>query len=141
LFGSDIIEAERDIEQDRQLRDVARRQAANQTCIEEGVQLLQLAHGAHELFKRQEPAEKRRLLNSLLSNCVWKTGVLTAEYRQPFDILALAREAGGGDEAMSGGKSGQFVNWLPVVDAPRTLAACPPPGIRAVFQQFQTPMA
>jgi hypothetical protein len=30
-------------------------------------------------------------------------------------------------------------NWLPVVDAFRTLVACPPPAIRAVFQQIQIP--
>ena len=28
--------------------------------------------------------------------------------------------------------------WLPFVDAFRTLVACPPPPIRAVFQQVQT---
>jgi len=33
-------------------------------------------------------------LNFLLSNCVWKTGVLTAEYLQPFNMLALALELG-----------------------------------------------
>jgi hypothetical protein len=43
--------------------------------------------------------------------------VLTAEYRQPFDMLALAREAGGGDEAMSGAKNGQFEKWLPGMDS------------------------
>ncbi len=79
--------------------------------------LYRLAHRAHDLFERQEPAEKRRLLNFLLSNCVWKAGVLIAEYRQPFDMLALAREAGGGDEAMSGTKNGQFENWLPGMDS------------------------
>jgi site-specific DNA recombinase len=106
-------------EQDRLLRDVATHQAANQTYIEEGVQLLELAHRAHELFERQEAGEKRRLLNFLLSNCVWKAGILTAEYRQPFDMLALAREAGGGDEAMSGTKNGQFGNCLPAKDSNR----------------------
>lgn len=100
-------------EQDRLLRDVETHQGANQTYIEEGVQLLHLAQRAHELFERQEAAEKRRLLNFLLSNCVWKAGVLTAKYRQPFDMLALAREAGRGDEVMSGTKNGQFENWLP----------------------------
>ena len=100
-------------EQDRLLRDVETHQGANQTYIEEGVQLLHLAQRAHELFERQEAAEKRRLLNFLLSNCTWKGGVLTAEYRQPFDMLALAREAGSGDEVMSGAKNGQFENWLP----------------------------
>ena len=109
-----IKSAEWRAEHDRLLRDVATHQAANQTYIEEGVQLLQLAHRAHDLFERQEPAQKRRLLNFLLSNCVWEAGVLTAEYRQPFDMLALAREAGGGDEAMGGAKNGQFGEWAPV---------------------------
>jgi hypothetical protein len=100
-------------EQNRLLRDVETHQGANQTYIEEGVQLLRLAQRAHELFERQDAAEKRRLLSFLLSNCVWKAGVLTAEYRQPFDILALAREAGGVDEAMSGTENSQFEKWLP----------------------------
>ena len=100
-------------EQDRLLRDVETHQRANQKYIEEGVQLLHLAQRAHELFERQEAAERRRLLNFLLSNCVWKGGVLTAEYRQPFDMLALAREAGRGVEIMSGTKVSGFENWLP----------------------------
>lgn len=104
-------------EQDRLLRDVETHQNANQTYVEEGVQLLHLAQRAHELFERQVAAEKRRLLSFLLSNCVWKGGVLTAEYRQPFDMLALAREAGSGDEVMSGAKNGQFENWLPAMDS------------------------
>ena len=56
-------------EQDRLLRDVATHQAASR--LEEGVQLLQLAT-ARDLFERPE---KRRLLNFLLSNCVWKAAV------------------------------------------------------------------
>jgi hypothetical protein len=40
-------------------------------------------------------------------------------------MLVLAREAGGGDEAMRGGaKDGQFEKWLPVVDTFRTLVRC-----------------
>ena len=79
----------------------------------EGVQLLRLADRAHALFERQEPAEKRRLLNFLLSNCVWKAGVLTAEYRQPFDMLALARQAAGDEVGESAAKTASFENWLP----------------------------
>ena len=105
--------------QDRVLRDVATHHAANQTYIEEGVQLPQIAQRAHELFESREPAEKRGLLNLLLSNCIWKAGVLTAEYRQPFDMLALAREAGRGDDTASGTENGQFGNWLPDTDSNR----------------------
>jgi hypothetical protein len=29
------------------------------------------------------------VLNFLLSNCTWKAGELTAEFRQPFDIISV----------------------------------------------------
>ncbi|MDQ3817531.1 MAG: hypothetical protein M3362_07560, partial [Acidobacteriota bacterium] len=57
--------------------------------IEEGVRLLDLTRRANELFLKQEPREKRRLLNFVLSNSTWKDRSLTPEYRQPFDILAI----------------------------------------------------
>ena len=63
------------------------------TYLEEGVRLLELAQRAHRLFQKQEPREKRRLLNFLLSNCSWKGGELTAVFRQPFDMLADASVA------------------------------------------------
>jgi hypothetical protein len=37
---------------------------------------------------KQEPREKRRLLNFLLSNCTWEDGDVVATFRQPFDLLA-----------------------------------------------------
>ena len=44
--------------------------------------------GGSKLFAQQEPREKRRLLNFLLSNCTWEDGEVTATFRQPFDLLA-----------------------------------------------------
>jgi hypothetical protein len=43
---------------------------------------------AQTLFARQEPREKRRLLNFLLSNCSWEGGEVVTTFRQPFDLLA-----------------------------------------------------
>ncbi len=60
------------------------------TCMEEGIQLLELARNAQRLFAKQEPREKRRLLSFLVSNCRWNDGELTATFRQTFDILAEA---------------------------------------------------
>ena len=54
----------------------------------EGVQLLELARNAQKLFEQQEPREKRRLLNFVLSNCTWQDGAVVANFRQPFDLLA-----------------------------------------------------
>ncbi len=46
----------------------------NQSYIEEGIKLLELAQRAHRLFESQPPSEKRKLLDFVLSNCRWKDG-------------------------------------------------------------------
>jgi len=72
------------------LRNIETHATANQNYIEEGIKLLQLARRAHELFENQPASEKRKLLDFVLSNSIWKNGKLLAEYRQPFDVLAVA---------------------------------------------------
>ena len=71
--------------------------------MDEGVQLLELARNAQKLFEQQEPREKRRLLNFVLSNCTWEDGEVVANFRQPFDLLAetavSAARAAAGDTA------------------------------------------
>ena len=61
--------------------------------LDEGIQLLQLARRAHELFERREASEKRRSLNFVVSNCNWKDGKLTAVHRQPLDLTSLSLAA------------------------------------------------
>ena len=56
--------------------------------MDEGVQILELARNAQLLFEQQEPRQKRRLLNFVLSNCTWEDGEVVATLRQPFDLLA-----------------------------------------------------
>jgi site-specific DNA recombinase len=75
-------------EQDRCLREIGWHQSADQAYLGEGVRLLELAHNAGRLFAKQEPREKRRLLNFVLSNSHWKDGALHATLRQPFDLVA-----------------------------------------------------
>jgi site-specific DNA recombinase len=75
-------------EQDRCQREIERHQTADQSYLEEGVRILELARNAQRLFENQEPREKRRLLNFLVSNCSWKGGELRTVFRQPFDLLA-----------------------------------------------------
>lgn len=90
-------------EQNRCLREIERLQAADRSYIGEGVQLLELARNAQRLFAKQEPREKRRLLNFLLSNCAWEDGEVVATFRQPFDLLAetavFASRAAAGETA------------------------------------------
>jgi site-specific DNA recombinase len=104
-------------EQTRCLREIERHQVADKSYMQEGVRLLELARDAHRLFEKQEPREKRRLLNFLVSNCSWEGGELTATLRQPFDLLAettLALEKG---RAASGIANGPSQIWLPGPDS------------------------
>jgi site-specific DNA recombinase len=55
-------------------REIERHQQADQSYMDEGVQLLELAQNAQRLFAKQAPHEKRRLLNFVLSNCTWEDG-------------------------------------------------------------------
>ena len=82
-------------DQQRRLRQtILRHEDANQSYIEEGIMLLELASEAHGLFENQPAEQRRRLLNYVLSNSSWAGGELTTEWRQPFDIIAeMAAEA------------------------------------------------
>jgi site-specific DNA recombinase len=104
-------------EQDRCLREIERHRVADQSYLEEGVRLLELARNAQRLFEKQEPREKRRLLNFVVSNCTWKRGELVATLRQPFDLLAettaVAARAGTGNRT----NLAKSDIWLPGPDS------------------------
>ncbi len=74
-------------EQRKCLALIREHQDSNQTYLDEGIRLLELAQKAGTLFRKQSSAEKRRLLGFVLSNCTWKNGQLTAAYRQPIELL------------------------------------------------------
>jgi site-specific DNA recombinase len=46
-------------DQNRYPREIARHEAAEQSYMDEGVQILELARNAQKLFERQQPREKR----------------------------------------------------------------------------------
>ena len=54
--------------------------------------ILELAKTAHSRYMEQDPAEQRRLLDSVLSNCTFDRGTLCPVYAKPFDIFADAGE-------------------------------------------------
>jgi site-specific DNA recombinase len=98
-------------EQDRLMRAIESHQAADQTYLEEGIRLLELGRRAHELFQKQEPREKRRLLDFVLSNCTWKDGELQAIFRQPFDLIIESTKACAHKKAAGAVSNGLFENW------------------------------
>ena len=75
-------------EQRRLQHDIDRHEEAEQSYMDEGVLILELARNAQALFERQPARQKRRLLNFVLSNCSWENGEVVAAFRQPCDLLA-----------------------------------------------------
>ena len=104
-------------EQDRCRRDIERHRNADRSYLSEGAALLELANNARRLFAKQEPREKRRLLTFLLSNCTWADGVLTATFRQPFDLLVETITAVRSERASKTASGGEIETWLPEQDS------------------------
>ena len=71
-------------------QNLEQHEQANQSYLQEGVAILELANRAAGLFEKQVATEKRRLLDFVLSNSTWGNGKLTVEFRQPFDLIAIA---------------------------------------------------
>ncbi len=81
--------------------------------MDEGVQILELASNAQKLFESQEPRQKRRLLNFLLSNCSSKDGDVVATFRQPFDLLAETTATAANHKAAATAVLARTEIWLP----------------------------
>ncbi len=62
---------------------------AHLAYMDEGVQLLELAQNAVEIYRKFDSTEKRRILQLVLSNSIWLNAQLVPKFRQPFDLFAL----------------------------------------------------
>lgn len=76
------------------------------------MRLLSLARNAARLFAAQEPREKRRMLNFVLSNSTWKDGELTATFHQPFDLIAEMTTLSGPSGGEGSSNPPSHLNWL-----------------------------
>ncbi len=99
-------------EQERRERDIERHRTADDSYMDQGIQILDLARNAHRLFAAQPAKETRSLLNFLLSNCTWQRGTLAVEYKEPFDMLAETVAAAERVEATKGPEMAQKEVWL-----------------------------
>jgi DNA invertase Pin-like site-specific DNA recombinase len=77
-------------EQSRIMADIAVHQAAMGGYVDEGARLGDLAHRAGALFEVQPAAEKRKLLDYVVSECRWKGGELETVFREPFGMMVSA---------------------------------------------------
>jgi site-specific DNA recombinase len=103
--------------QQRLQRDIDRHEGGEQSYMEDGVQILELARNAQALFERQPAREKRRLLNFVLSNCSWEDGEVVATFRQPFDLLAETTNITAGSKVGNGARSSKSEIWLGNLDS------------------------
>jgi hypothetical protein len=56
--------------------------------------ILELAKQAENVYKSQNSAEQRRLLETVLSNCTFDHGTLCPSYTSPFDLFVRGNETG-----------------------------------------------
>jgi len=112
-------------QQARTLDEIERYGTADGRYMEAGIRLLELTRNMHRLFEKQQAAEKRRLLDFVVSNSVWREGKIVPVWRQPFDMIAVANESQEAATAGSGPENGLNRNWLPFVGNYRTFLNSP----------------
>jgi DNA invertase Pin-like site-specific DNA recombinase len=108
---------------DRQLQilaEIERYGTADSRYVETGVRLLELAQNMHRLFEKQPAAEKRKLLDFVVSNSVWQDGKIVPTWRQPFGLIALTNQSTHPSTVTEGAENGRNQNWLPFVGRYRT---------------------
>ena len=67
---------------------LARHEKADSAYLDLGVQLVDVAGRAAELYEKYGLLERRGFLASILQNVTLKGGIVTAEYRPAFRVLA-----------------------------------------------------
>jgi len=67
--------------------ELTRVEQPRQPIMTTAERILELAQKAEFLYKSQDRAEQRRLLEIVLSNCTFDRGSLTPTYNSPFDLL------------------------------------------------------
>ncbi len=79
--------------------------------------VLELAQNAVNLYSAQFSDEKRKMLNCVYSNSTWSGGELAANYRQPFDMIAVTNDEYKKEKVTNPEKSDLFDIWRPRVDS------------------------
>ena len=62
------------------------------TFVATGERIIELVKRAGMLYKTQDPAEQRRVLESVLSNCTFDRGSVCPTYKKPFDLFVRGNE-------------------------------------------------
>lgn len=74
--------------QDEIRATIAKHQNADTNYLAQGVQILELANKAYDIYSKSAPADQADILRSILLNCTIIDGTPCPTYRRPFDMLA-----------------------------------------------------
>ena len=85
--------------------------------MDAGIRLLELTRNMPRLFEKQQVPEKRRLLDFVVSNSVWRKGKIVPVWRQPFDMIVVANESQQTSDSRNGPEIDLNANWLPDMDS------------------------
>jgi hypothetical protein len=85
-----------------------------------GSKILELSEGAYSQYLRQSDAERRQLLDFVISKCVVKDGIFVPTYRQPFDLFALYNKRERIEKEKTGVDLPVHQLWRPQYHSPQT---------------------
>ena len=94
-------------------------QSKNQERITDSNRVLELAQKAASLYSAQISDEKRKLLNCVYSNSTFAGGELTANFRKPFDLIAITNDEYKQKMATFPEKNDHLEIWRPLPDLNR----------------------
>jgi len=94
-------------------RDIDAHQVADEATLRAGLTLLELAGRALELYDRQEPAQKRRLLELLYSNFIFDARGLRATWHENMVLFAESIDRAKRANASEPGSRGVSEGWYP----------------------------
>jgi len=98
-------EALRERQQDVR-RKIEKHEAADRNYMLEGVQLLELLQNVVAAYVSADMPTKRRILDFVTSNSVWKDGQIYPNYREPFAAIALMGTGAETKQAVSTDENG-----------------------------------
>lgn len=80
---------------------------------DKGVELLELVQRAVNAWDSSDRSQKRILVETVHSNCLWDGEHVIPDYRQPFDLIALALAGKPEGAASQGAVECNMEEWLP----------------------------
>ena len=83
---------------------------------------------AVDTYKVLDLSDRGSFLKLVHSNSFWKDGIMTAEYRQPYDLIAKKNAEYTQKMAVSREKNDHCLIWLPLSHQLRTFFEDPPYG-------------